>query len=916
MTINKTCKKMMALVLSVLFIPKASAAAGETPQITVLGSSLKLDAAGDGKQALRLAIKVDNANAAKACAITIKSGSASYTVSTKPVETGVVDKQASKLYSKDEANNSVIYAVSLTNVPAADFGTEFEIIGKAWGLDNTLYTSTTVVKSINSTAAGIAAAFPGLGIVLKDDGILYKNNGNDALAGDDLTNYVAPTPQPTDEPQPTETPQPTATPEPQVTDTELDQANLVTNGNFANGKTGWDQNGGSTSAVVVDYTNCLLNSGRWNSYSGPRTHLTGDFNIGDVLTYQFKIKRQSSLEGLSGSDNYFIIKFSETGTEHTSKPTSNSDGTTNAVCDNEHWTTCYGTYTVQETTDSITVIVMENNYVAYGDSNPSSNYSFYLDDVQIVRTYAAPSPSPTPVPTATPEASAWNNNYETQAKYELWTPSGTTDTGMLGKEVIFVALAEDNKVYAMSASGSTITKTDITDMYFGDTIYIPTDYNLYNISWSTMWNKADGSPDMGKGYIFQNMEDEKYLGIWGVEVSAQGMPTGMTSGNIDYKKRFTWSSTLYANYKNTNFLHFDGTDFDADTTAGTNVLCYVKSYTGDHAVKNTWRQVDEFTTGREYLIVTAGTAGTAKTFNMTGTGSGAYGGKDVTINADGTITYDGAYNDSAVVTAHSLSDGTFYLNTWIDPTVRQTLSYKGDASADRSLYITSDNSLQDYAFRFKYASGALKAYYGSSGLGTEMPVRWSLNGSTLVIGTASSNTGEFFIFERDMTPQDYTPPVPTGREYSKITDVSQIQDGDKIVMIFDGQATGTNFGPEFMIPEGVEINNRIGFNVVSTDITLGKSIYGDSYEAYEWTFTKSGSGWLVGTSAGNVKFTTVSGKGITATLESEGSVLTISGSDVYTFYNGDNCFNRNTTRTLINAYAGQPAHFYLYRYAG
>ena len=736
-----------------------------------------------------------------------------------------------------------------------------------------------------------------------------------AFTSTEVANYVGAVSVPT--PAPTATPAPTPTATPPVTDTELDAANLVPNGNFANGKTGWDQNGGSTSAVVVDYTNCLMNSGRWNSFSGPRTHLTGSFNVGDVLTYQFKIKRQSSLAGLSGSDNYFIIKFSETGTEHTSRPTSNSDGTTNAVCDNEHWTTIYGTYTVQETTDSITVVVMENNYIAYGDSNPSSNYSFYIDDVQIVRTYAAPTPSPTPVPTATPAAAVWNDNYETQAKYELWTPSGTADTGMLGKEVIFVALADNDKVYAMSANGDAITKTDISDMYFGDTLYIPTNYNLYNISWSTMWNKANSTttPDMGTGYLFQNMEDETYLGIWGVEVSSQGLPTGMTSNQIDYKRRFTWSSTLYANYKNTNFLHFDGTDFDADTTAGTNVLCYVKSYTGDNAVKNTWHQVDHFTTGRDYLLVTSNTPGTAKALYMNGTANNSYDGKEVTINNDGTITYDGAYNDSAVVNAHSMNDGTFYLDIWAYLSSRHTLSYNGNGS-DQSLYITSDNSLSTYAFRFEYSSGALKAYYGSSGKDTVMPVRWRTRSSgALGVGNGSSNTNEFYIFERDITPQDYTPPVPTGREYQKITDVSQIQDGDKIVMIFDGKATGTDFGPEIMIPEGVEINNRIGFNVVSTDVALNSSIYGDSYEAYEWTFTKSGDKWLVGTAAGNVKFESVSGKGVTATLVSEGDELTVSGSSVYTFYNDNShCFNRNTTRALINAYAGEAAHFYLYRY--
>ena len=65
-----------------------------------------------------------------------------------------------------------------------------------------------------------------------------------------------------------------------------------------------------------------------------------------------------------------------------------------------------------------------------------------------------------------------------------------------------------------------------------------------------------------------------------------------------------------------------------------------------------------------------------------------------------------------------------------------------------------------------------------------------------------------------------------------------------------------------------------------------------------------------------VKFTSVSNRGITATLEDSGDVFTIDGTaGNFTFVVGDNALNWNS-RVLINAFdKGQnPAGFYLYRY--
>ena len=158
--------------------------------------------------------------------------------------------------------------------------------------------------------------------------------------------------------------------------------------------------------------------------------------------------------------------------------------------------------------------------------------------------------------------------------------------------------------------------------------------------------------------------------------------------------------------------------------------------------------------------------------------------------------------------------------------------------------------------------------------------------------------------------------VPAGKTYSRINSVSDIQDGDKIVMVSNNNE---NNGLEIMLPEVVNATKpdgsspRTGFNVEAAGFGLASIISGD-YEAKEWTFTKSGDNWLVGTVDGYITLTQGDGQ-ITATLENEGSVFTIGGSaDAFTFTAADGkVLNRNGSRPVINGYANNPASFALYR---
>ena len=149
---------------------------------------------------------------------------------------------------------------------------------------------------------------------------------------------------------------------------------------------------------------------------------------------------------------------------------------------------------------------------------------------------------------------------------------------------------------------------------------------------------------------------------------------------------------------------------------------------------------------------------------------------------------------------------------------------------------------------------------------------------------------------------------PTERTYTRVTSTDQLVDG-QYLLIYNAE--------QFMLPEVVTKTNssgsaRTGLNVESTSIAGPDTITGD-YSAKEWTFTKDGDGWKIGTASGNIVFTSTSDYGITATLGSPGDTFSISGSaNAFEFWSGSDCLNYNA-RELINGYGSNPAPFYIYR---
>ena len=148
------------------------------------------------------------------------------------------------------------------------------------------------------------------------------------------------------------------------------------------------------------------------------------------------------------------------------------------------------------------------------------------------------------------------------------------------------------------------------------------------------------------------------------------------------------------------------------------------------------------------------------------------------------------------------------------------------------------------------------------------------------------------------------------RTYQRVTSTEQLEEGQYLLIY--------NANPDkFMLPEVVSITNsgtRTGFKVEETTVAGSDTITGN-YSVKEWTFTKSGSGWKIGTDAGKIKFTSTENNGIKATLESSSTAtFTISGNaDQFTFKSGKYYLNYNS-RELINGYESKPAPFYIYKY--
>ena len=162
MKISKNMKKLMssimvmALAFSSAFIAQP-VKADTTPKVEVVGATLRKDG-GSGKQALRFAIKVSNADKADDCGITITANGKTKTIS--------IANGQKNLYGKDAVNNTVTYTAVVTGIPASYFSKDFEFYGSVTPIGDSVATSTNpVTKNLKDVA--FAANY-----MLNDDGQL------------------------------------------------------------------------------------------------------------------------------------------------------------------------------------------------------------------------------------------------------------------------------------------------------------------------------------------------------------------------------------------------------------------------------------------------------------------------------------------------------------------------------------------------------------------------------------------------------------------------------------------------------------------------------------------------------------------------------------------------------------------------
>ena len=245
------------------------------------------------------------------------------------------------------------------------------------------------------------------------------------------------------------------------------------------------------------------------------------------------------------------------------------------------------------------------------------------------------------------------------------------------------------------------------------------------------------------------------------------------------------------------------------------------------------------------------------------------------------------------------------------------VGYYGDSypsDVDKTLTMTTFAITDNNVTISRYSANGTHNLKSAGVYNVEYPDNSKYSTDTTTVGSPYTLT-----LNKEITPagEEVTPPTggsTTERTYTRVTSTSELESGKQYLLIYN---TDTD---KFMLPAVVtKINNsgsaRTGFNVDDTNIAGPDTITGD-YSAKEWTFTKDGDGWKIGTASGNITFTNTKDTGITATLESPGNTFTISGSadnaDNFEFWSNSNCLNYNA-RGLINGYGSNPAPFYIYK---
>lgn len=186
MKISKCARRVMAVAMATVMTctgfsagnVKKLEAASATPSASVIvkGASLRLEANEEGKQSLRVAIEVSNADLASSCGMEIQYGSK--TVEVTP------EKGYKNFYDVDQETKKVIYTAVIENIPSDAFETEFSVKGliKKVGEATFEKEETATKKSVSGVVAAMGGNYSLIdGNVVKKVGSLDLNAVSDGI---------------------------------------------------------------------------------------------------------------------------------------------------------------------------------------------------------------------------------------------------------------------------------------------------------------------------------------------------------------------------------------------------------------------------------------------------------------------------------------------------------------------------------------------------------------------------------------------------------------------------------------------------------------------------------------------------------------------------------------------------------------
>ncbi len=177
MYLSKLQTKCMALItafvmiLSCLaFVPsEAKAADSTTPTVSVLGASLRLDAA-SGHQSMRIGVLIENASKAGACGMTMNIGGKTVRIATDGDGTDVI--KGDKIYDYNKDTDSILYTAVITDIPSEHFSTDIQITGTLTTLEKEEKSSAPETKNVIGIVEKMKSTYPS--IRLLEDGTLVN----------------------------------------------------------------------------------------------------------------------------------------------------------------------------------------------------------------------------------------------------------------------------------------------------------------------------------------------------------------------------------------------------------------------------------------------------------------------------------------------------------------------------------------------------------------------------------------------------------------------------------------------------------------------------------------------------------------------------------------------------------------------